>query len=210
MVRGKQLPAHKSAVVQKTDYQNKYMMILSFQQKQGEMMELINVKRYYPEEMPFGNNVQYFQSEDGKDFYESLSLFTRKYKLCIHPDTGVIHSVSEDVSALYPAGFSVVEVDELPEGMNINGGWQFVDGVVSEVPVNWNAAAENQRVSLLSSANDTIEDWRTELKLDMISEENKIRLTAWMTYIAELKNMTLADVKSKEQYDALAWPVKPE
>lgn len=31
-------------------------------------MELINVKRYYPEEMPFGNNVQYFQSEDGKDF----------------------------------------------------------------------------------------------------------------------------------------------
>ncbi|EKK3248829.1 tail fiber assembly protein [Escherichia coli] len=173
-------------------------------------MELKNITRYYPENIPYGNNVQYFQSEDGKDFYESLSLFTKKYKLCIHPDTGVIHSVSEDVSALYPAGFSVVEVDELPESMNINGGWQFVDGVVSAVPVNWNAAAENQRVSLLSSANDTIEDWRTELKLDMISEENKIRLTAWMTYIAELKNMTLADVKSKEQYDALAWPVKPE
>lgn len=210
MVRGKQLPAHKSAVVQKTDYQNKYMMILSFQQKQGEMMELINVKRYYPEEMPFGNNVQYFQSEDGKDFYESLSLFTRKYKLCIHPDTGVIHSVSEDVSALYPAGFSVVEVDELPEGMNINGGWQFVDGVVSAVPVNWNAAAENQRVSLLSSANDTIEDWRTELKLDMISDENKARLTRWMTYIGEVKNMVLSDVKSKEQYDSIVWPVKPE
>lgn len=210
MVRGKQLPAHKSAVVQKTDYLNKYMMILSFQQKQGEMMELINVKRYYPEEMPFGNNVQYFQSEDGKDFYESLSLFTRKYKLCIHPDTGVIHSVSEDVSALYPAGFSVVEVDELPEGMNINGGWQFVDGVVSAVPVNWNAAAENQRVSLLSSANDTIEDWRTELKLDMISDENKARLTRWMTYIGEVKNMVLSDVKSKEQYDSIVWPVKPE
>lgn len=210
MVRGKQLPAHKSAVVQKTDYQNKYMMILSFQQKQGEMMELINVKRYYPEEMPFGNNVQYFQSEDGKDFYESLSLFTRKYKLCIHPDTGVIHSVSEDVSALYPAGFSVVEVDELPEGMNINGGWQFVDGVVSAVPVNWNAAAENQRVSLLSSANNTIEDWRTELKLDMISDENKARLTRWMTYIGEVKNMVLSDVKSKEQYDSIVWPVKPE
>jgi len=210
MVRGKQPPAHKSAVVQKTDYQNKYMMILSFQQKQGEMMELINVKRYYPEEMPFGNNVQYFQSEDGKDFYESLSLFTRKYKLCIHPETGVIHSVSEDASALYPAGFSVVEVDELPEGMDINGAWRFVDGVISAVPVNWNAAAENQRSFLLSVANDTIEDWRTELKLDMISEENKARLARWMTYISEVKNMVLTDVKSKEQYDALIWPVKPE
>lgn len=210
MVHGKQPPAHKSAVVQKTDYQNKYMMILSFQQKQGEMMELINVKRYYPEEMPFGNNVQYFQSEDGKDFYESLSLFTRKYKLCIHPETGVIHSVSEDASALYPAGFSVVEVDELPEGMDINGAWRFVDGVISAVPVNWNAAAENQRSFLLSVANDTIEDWRTELKLDMISEENKARLARWMTYISEVKNMVLTDVKSKEQYDALIWPVKPE
>lgn len=173
-------------------------------------MELKNITRYYPENIPYGNNVQYFQSEDGKDFYESLSLFTKKYKLCIHPDTGVIHSVSEDVSALYPAGFSVVEVDELPEGMNINGGWQFVDGVVSAVPVNWNAAAENQRVSLLSSANDTIEDWRTELKLDMISDENKARLTRWMTYIGEVKNMVLSDVKSKEQYDSIVWPVKPE
>lgn len=173
-------------------------------------MKLKNITRYYPENIPYGNNVQYFQSEDGKDFYESLSLFTKKYKLCIHPDTGVIHSVSEDVSALYPAGFSVVEVDELPESMNINGGWQFVDGVVSAVPVNWNAAAENQRVSLLSSANDTIEDWRTELKLDMISDENKARLTRWMTYIGEVKNMVLSDVKSKEQYDSIVWPVKPE
>ncbi|HGY6721760.1 TPA: phage tail protein, partial [Escherichia coli] len=44
-------------------------------------MELKNITRYYPENMPYGNNVQYFQSEDGKDFYESLPLFTKKYKL---------------------------------------------------------------------------------------------------------------------------------
>ncbi|EJQ0105167.1 phage tail protein, partial [Shigella flexneri] len=51
-------------------------------------MELKNITRYYPENMPYGNNVQYFQSEDGKDFYESLPLFTKKYKLCITPDSG--------------------------------------------------------------------------------------------------------------------------
>ncbi len=72
-------------------------------------MQLINVNRYYPEQKPFGNDVQYFQSEDGKDFYESLPLFTKKYKLCITPDSGVICSISQDASALYPAGFSVVE-----------------------------------------------------------------------------------------------------
>ncbi|HIF3725152.1 TPA: tail fiber assembly protein, partial [Escherichia coli] len=34
-------------------------------------MQLINVKRYSPENTLYGNDVQYFQSEDGKDFYES-------------------------------------------------------------------------------------------------------------------------------------------
>ncbi|ELX3640742.1 phage tail protein, partial [Escherichia coli] len=50
-------------------------------------MELINVKRYNPEHKPYGENVQYFQSEDGRDFYESIPLFTKKYKLCISPVT---------------------------------------------------------------------------------------------------------------------------
>lgn len=87
--------------------------------------------------MPYGNNVQYFQSEDGKDFYESLPLFTKKYKLCITPDSGVICSISQDASALYPAGFSVVETDELPEGTDISGNWKFDNGVISQLPVNY-------------------------------------------------------------------------
>ncbi|EIL8415197.1 TPA: tail fiber assembly protein, partial [Escherichia coli] len=79
-------------------------------------MELRNITRYYPEEKPYGEGIQYFRSEDGQDFYESLDKFTKKYKLCIHPETGVIYSVAEDVSRLYPVGFTIVEVDALPEG----------------------------------------------------------------------------------------------
>ena len=78
-------------------------------------MELRNVTRYYPENMPYGEGVQYFRSEDGQDFYESMEKFTKKYKLCIHPETGVIYSMAEDVERLYPVGFTIVEVDELPE-----------------------------------------------------------------------------------------------
>lgn len=106
------------------------------------LMQLINVKRYYPKDKPYGEDVQYFQSEDGRDFYESIPLFTKKYKLCISPVTGIICSVAEDVSALYPAGFTVVEVDELPEGVNIDGNWQFSDGLISKVPVNWKTVAK--------------------------------------------------------------------
>ncbi|MCV5950924.1 phage tail protein, partial [Escherichia coli] len=64
-------------------------------------MELKNISRYYPDDMPYGEGVQYFQSEDGQDFYESLDKFTKKYKFCVHPVTGVIHSISEDVSRLF-------------------------------------------------------------------------------------------------------------
>lgn len=58
-------------------------------------MQLRNVTRYYPEHMPFGENIQYFIDENGLDFYNSIDTFKLKYKLCIHPDTKVIHSVSE-------------------------------------------------------------------------------------------------------------------
>ncbi|EAO0378459.1 tail fiber assembly protein, partial [Salmonella enterica] len=52
-------------------------------------MQLRNVTRYYPEHMPFGENIQYFIDENGLDFYNSIDTFKLKYKLCIHPDTKV-------------------------------------------------------------------------------------------------------------------------
>ncbi|EAO6532244.1 DUF4376 domain-containing protein [Salmonella enterica] len=90
-------------------------------------MELKNVSRYSPDEMPYGDKVQYFQSEDGQDFYQSLNKFTKKYKLCVKPDSGIICSVAEDVSALYPAGFTIQETDTLPDGFDVSasGRWGF-------------------------------------------------------------------------------------
>ncbi|HAT1685411.1 TPA: DUF4376 domain-containing protein [Klebsiella oxytoca] len=88
-------------------------------------MELKNITRYYPDNAPYGDGIQYFRSEDGQDFYEALDKFTKKYKLCIEPDTGIIRSVAEDVSTLYPPGFSVVETDTLPDGVDISGRWGF-------------------------------------------------------------------------------------
>ncbi|EON0915657.1 DUF4376 domain-containing protein [Escherichia coli] len=109
-------------------------------------MELKNVTRYYPEEMPHGETVQYFCSEDGLDFYDAMDKFTKKYKLCIHPETGAIHSVAEDVSRLYPAGFSVVEADTLPEGsspenFDISGRWKFDCGRIVDTLTRESALA---------------------------------------------------------------------
>lgn len=173
-------------------------------------MELRNVTRYYPEEMPYGENIQYFRSEDGQDFYESLDKFTKKYKLCIHPESGVIYSMAEDVSRLYPAGFTIVEVDELPEGFGIEASWYYKDGAVLPVPVDYSQLAETQRQRLLTAAQSVISDWKTELGLGTISDDDKTRLTQWMAYIKLLKTLDLSTVTDEISFNAINWPERPD
>ncbi|MFQ3396515.1 tail fiber assembly protein, partial [Enterobacter mori] len=53
-------------------------------------------------------------------------------------------------------------------------------------------------------------DWRTELMLDIITDDNRASLTAWMLYIEALKALDLTGVTDEESYNAIAWPDKPE
>ncbi|EBJ3317434.1 tail fiber assembly protein [Salmonella enterica subsp. enterica serovar Thompson] len=172
-------------------------------------MELKNVTRYIPDDPDYDKNFLYFRSEDGQDFYESLNKFTKRYKLCIDYE-GVIRSISEDVSRLYPAGFSVVEVNKLPAGFNIYGDWQYKKGAVVAVPVDYHAKAETTRQKLLTDANSTIADWRTELALGDISDDDKANLTQWMAYIRKLKTLDLSDVKDEATFTAIRWPALPQ
>ncbi|HCN8164414.1 TPA: tail fiber assembly protein, partial [Escherichia coli] len=152
-------------------------------------MELSNITRYYPEDMPYGDGIQYFRSEDGQDFYESLDKFTKKYKLCTHPETGVIYSVAEDVSRLYPVGFTIVEVDELPDGFCIEARWYYKDGEVLPVPVDYRQQAESERARLTAIAEREISDKKTDLLLGIIGDEEKEKLTVWRIYAKSLQAM---------------------
>ncbi|ECF3065914.1 tail fiber assembly protein [Salmonella enterica] len=172
-------------------------------------MELKNVTRYTPDDPDYDNNFLYFRSEDGQDFYESLSKFTKKYKLCIDSEN-IIRSVSEDVSRLYPAGFSVVEVNKLPAGFNIYGDWKYSNGAVVAVPVDYHAKAETTRQKLLNDADNAIKDWRTELTLGIISDENKATLIMWMNYINVLKSLDLTGVSDEATFTAIRWPALPQ
>lgn len=172
-------------------------------------MELKNVTRYIPDAPDYDNNFLYFRSEDGQDFYESLTKFTKKYKLCIDSEN-IIRSVSEDVSRLYPAGFSVVEVNKLPAGFNIFGDWQYKKGAVVAVLVNYHAKAETTRQKLLDAANSAIADWRTELALGEISDDDKASLTKWMAYIRALKTLDLTGISDEAAFTAIRWPSLPQ
>lgn len=170
------------------------------------IMEFKNVHRYIPDNPDYDSNFLYFRSEDGQDFYESLSKFTKKYKLCIDSEN-IIRSVSEDVSRLYPAGFSVVEVNKLPAGFNIYGDWKYSNGTILAVPVDYQAKAETTRQKLLDAANSAIADWRTELALGEISDDDKASLTKWMAYIRELKSLVLTGISDEATFNKIQWPV---
>lgn len=172
-------------------------------------MELRNVVRYYPEDMPYSEGIQYFCSDDGQDFYDSLEKFTKKYKLCIHPGTGVIYSMSEDVSRLYPAGFTIVETDELPDGFNIEGDWYFCDGRILLVPVDWQQKATTERSRRLTAAEKQTSDLKTELTLGIISDSDRETLTQWMLYIRALNAMDFSAVCDDTTFSAIEWPDAP-
>ncbi|CAD5732899.1 tail fiber assembly protein [Escherichia coli] len=173
-------------------------------------MELRNVTRYYPEDMPYGEGIQYFRSEDGQDFYESLDKFTKKYKLCTHPETGVIYSMAEDVSRLYPVGFTIVEVDELPEGFCIEARWYYKDGEVLPVPVDYRQLAESERARLIAIAEREISDKRTDLLLGIINDGEKEMLKLWRMYIRNLNDIDFNNIHDKSSFDSIKWPCEPE
>ncbi|BAN98647.1 hypothetical protein E05_38810 [Plautia stali symbiont] len=149
-------------------------------------MELKNVSCYSPDNMPYGHGVQYFKSEDGQDFYESLNLFTKKYTLCIEPDTGIIRSMAEDVSSLYPAGFTVVDVDELPDGVDISGDWLFEgEKIVPRIPTQGErvAKAKFKKAALMQQASTVIAPLQDAVDLDMATDAEKALLLSWKKYL---------------------------
>lgn len=114
------------------------------------------------------------------------------------------------MSRLYPAGFSVVEVNKLPAGFNIYGDWKYSNGTVLAVPVDYQAKAETTRQKLLDAANSTIADWRTELALGEIGDDDKDSLTKWMAYIRALKSLILTGISDEATFNKIQWPVLPQ
>lgn len=69
--------------------------------------------------------------------------------------------------------------------------------------------AESKRQELLTVANETVADWRTELQLGVISDDDKAGLVKWMAYIKALKALVFSNVTDKDSYESIKWPELP-
>jgi len=161
-----------------------------------------------------GLTVSFATDENGADWYESQKKFQSDTLKIIFNNKGIIVSMSHDVSALWPGGNSVAEIalDDVPTGLSINGEWVF-DGVKisprTTTSEEWQEKAESLRQSLLKEAGDVTSDWRTELQLGIISDEDKEILIEWMAYIKALKALNLSSISNEAGFEAFTWPCKP-
>ncbi|EPE7531115.1 tail fiber assembly protein [Salmonella enterica subsp. enterica serovar Newport] len=145
--------------------------------------------------------------ENGLDFYNSIDTFKLKYKLCIHPDTKVIHSVSENISTLYPAGFDIVESDSLPYDDIISGKYQFVDNKI--IPRTYNEVELTQitnaeKSKKLKLANEKIRPLQDAVDLGIATDEEIQKLGAWKRYRVEINRIDTSNLLD------ISWPLPPD
>ncbi|EKN5345748.1 tail fiber assembly protein [Salmonella enterica] len=192
-------------------YQNmKNFRLIDDPVSRGKTQAEINIGAYF------------LKSEDGQDWYECQSLFSDDTAKIMYDHEGVIWGVVNKpvpqrgntyaVSMLWPVNMSVAEIDaaDCPDDCRGDGSWLYRDGKVLPVPVDYQAKAETTRQKLLNDADNAIKDWRTELTLGIISDENKATLIMWMNYINVLKSLDLTGVSDEATFTAIRWPALPQ
>lgn len=78
--------------------------------------------------------------------------------------------------------------------------WKAIPPLTAEELI---ALSELEKQSRLQYANSLTADWRTELSLGIISDEDKDELILWMNYIKEVKAVETTDPNHVD------WPAKP-
>lgn len=112
------------------------------------------------------------------------------------PETGV--GCEEDVFSVYAGEPPIGQL----RGTDSDGMPCWVDAP-APTQAELVARADNQKQALLNEANTVTDDWRTELALGIISDEDKASLITWMQYIKAVKAV---DTSKAPQ---VTWPVKP-
>lgn len=148
-----------------------------------------------PPDIPSGK-VAVFNSSKKKwcliEDYRGLTVYNTKTAepICI----SVLGALPNNVTTIAPDG----------EYQNWNGtAW------VTDLVAMYTNKAESERQRLLTEANTTIADWLIDLQLGMISEQDKTRLKSWWSYIKNIKELDLSEVKDEARYQAIIWPVSP-
>lgn len=162
------------------------------------MQHLKNIKSGNPKtkeqyQLTKNFDVIWLWSEDGKNWYEEQKNFQEDTIKLAYTAEGIIVAIDKDVSAINPEGLSVVELPDITANRraDISGNWMFKDSAVIKrtyTEEEQRQQAENEKQSLLQLVRDKTQLWDSQLRLGIISDENKQKLTEWMLYAQKVES----------------------
>ena len=145
--------------------------------------------------LPWGTDMQMIYSAANNSFFAKNDV--EKYE-------SAGWDLSDVVDVTYDTYLEFIEDRTLKGQMRIAGddglpAWGDIPPPTAEQLI---ASAEQEKQSRLAHANAVIADWRTDLLLGTINDEDKEKLVVWMRYIKDVKAVDTSTVPK--------WPVLPE
>lgn len=173
------------------------------------MQHLKNLKIYTPDDeyslfLMKEHSAEFFISEDGRDWYESQASFSPYTLKVAYDEAGIIRSISQDVSSIYPRDLSVVEFPATKANLRVTLGdyWFYKDGKLQQIR-DYLADAETERNSRMADVTTRI-DWLEDAQKDSdISADEEKELTELRAYRTALRRLDLSAAPK------INWPDAP-
>ena len=173
------------------------------------MQHLKNLKIYTPDDeyslfLMKEHSAEFFISEDGRDWYESQASFSPDTLKVAYDEAGIIRSISQDVSSIYPRDLSVVEFPATKANLRVTLGdyWFYKDGKLQQIR-NHLAVAEAERDNRMAEVTARI-NWLEDAQKDGdISAEEAAELAELRAYRTALRRLDLSAAPK------INWPDAP-
>ena len=154
------------------------------------------------------HGIVFISDAKNNDWYSLQKQFAMNSLKIVFDDTGLINSASYDASTLWPQGFFVSEVAQVPEGFSLpvpGGKWVFDGTTIAEkimTAAELIAHAEQIRAEKIAAASAAIAPLQDAVELECATDDEKARLPAWKKYRVDLSRL---DISAPE----ISWPEAP-
>ncbi|MEX0448092.1 tail fiber assembly protein [Xenorhabdus sp. SGI246] len=175
------------------------------------MLHLKNFKKYSPDnekekEIERKFRAIFYRNENGDDWYKSISKFNENTYKIKYNSNNVICAINKQASAICPEDGSIFEVESLPDGVDILGNWQYINGSI--VPREYTKdeliiQAKKKKQELLIDANAVISPLQDAVDLNIETEQEIIALTEWKRYRVMINRIDCSNTPN------IKWPKKP-
>lgn len=133
----------------------------------------------------------FLKSAGGVDWYEAQRLYGENTLKIAYDENGVVRSIAQDISMMWPVGLSVSEIDaaSAPEGIAIDGSWLFDGKRVTQKAVDYVVQAEKVKAEKLAEAESRIAMLSRATRLKMATEAEAAELEALERYTVYLERL---------------------